>query len=201
MQARVTLLTYAGANGRPLDITLTDGTDAIDLSSLDIECRLWSTFGGSVKIEGEDMTKVVVGTNDAGEDGVISYTPAVAEIDYPGDYLSQVEIYDTDAETTEFSEPFVLRVQKPVKPVRSVASVVITAAGTGYSEDDIVSLVGGTYSQTASLVVASVDTGGEVLTVEVSGAGRYFEIPANAVTSTGGDGTGATFTVTWSSEV
>jgi hypothetical protein len=77
-----------------------------------------------------------------------------------------------------------------------VISATVATAGTGYSTDDVLTLVGGT-GTAATITVNSVDTGGEVLTFTVTTAGNYSAL-ANLVdlAVTGGSGTGAEFTVT-----
>jgi len=120
LNTKKVLLTYIGATGRTLEVTLTDGTNALDLSSEDYTITLSAILGDEAKIDGETCTKVVVGENDAGEDGVISYTPASHEIDVAGDYQAQFKLALSDGEasptyTYDFSEEFVLRVQETVE--------------------------------------------------------------------------------------
>jgi hypothetical protein len=76
-----------------------------------------------------------------------------------------------------------------------VVTVTITAAGTDYVEDEIVTVTGGAGSG-ATIKVLTVDTGGEILTAEVLAAGTGYE-PADALTqaSTTGVGVNAEFEV------
>ena len=89
-----------------------------------------------------------------------------------------------------------LRFVKPTQ--RQAASAVVAAAGSGYSVSDILTVVGGT-GTAATFEVATVDVGGEVLTVTLDTAGAYTSPPANpaATTVAPPGGTGATLTVTY----
>ena len=70
----------------------------------------------------------------------------------------------------------------------------VAAGGTGYSANDILTLVGGTSSRVGKVKVLTVSTGA-VATAEVVDPGDYTVAPANPVAVTGGGGTGATFTM------
>jgi hypothetical protein len=78
--------------------------------------------------------------------------------------------------------------------VNTVASIV--AGGTGYSVNDIISLVGGTDTVVAQLKVTAVSSG-VVTTAIVQTVGDYTAMPTGTIAVTGGTGTGATFTLTW----
>ena len=72
----------------------------------------------------------------------------------------------------------------------------VAAGGVGYEVSDVLTIVGGTSSTTATLTVATVAAGG-VATVTISEAGAYSIVPGNPVSITGGSGSDATFTLTW----
>jgi hypothetical protein len=121
IMSRQILLTYVGATGRPIRTVLTDGTTPLDLQSEDITVNLYANLGGTAKIAGEEVTKEVVGENEAGEDGQVAYLPDADEIDVAGDYECQFEIVTSDGEeeptyTYEYSEKFILRVQATLVP-------------------------------------------------------------------------------------
>ena len=81
--------------------------------------------------------------------------------------------------------------------VSAVDSVV--AGGTGYSEDDIITLAGGTFTEAATLRVTG-ETAGVIDTVSVETAGDYEVIPADPVAQDSvapSGGTGATFNLTF----
>ena len=78
-----------------------------------------------------------------------------------------------------------------------VTAAVAATAGSGYAVGNVLTVVGGDYSIGAELTVATVNGTGGVLTVSISNAGSYNEIPANPVSVTGGAGTLATFTLTF----
>jgi hypothetical protein len=72
----------------------------------------------------------------------------------------------------------------------------LAAAGTGYSGTNVLSLVGGTHSSTATITVDTVNTGA-VATFHVSAIGSYTVLPSNPVSVTGGGGSGFTLTAVW----
>lgn len=114
MRSLPVIWTYVGATARPLSFTLKDADgNAKDYSSADISCELTATLGGVVKISEGVLTKVVVGMNAAGEDGVFSYTPSAAEVDTAGDYTAIIRIVDGSAvdDTYDFTEKFLIKVQ------------------------------------------------------------------------------------------
>ncbi len=68
----------------------------------------------------------------------------------------------------------------------------IAAAGTGYVVDDILTLVGGTFTDAGKVKVISVGGGGDVTAVAVFNPGAYSALPGTPVATTGGAGTGFT---------
>ena len=90
-----------------------------------------------------------------------------------------------------------------IGPSAAPTAAAIAAAGTGYINGDIVLLVGGTYSEQAQLIVTSVNavtgavTGIAPYGYRESWSGCYSVTPANAVSTTGGTGTGLTLNMTW----
>lgn len=76
-------------------------------------------------------------------------------------------------------------------------SAAIAAGGTGYAEDEVVTLTGGTSTVAATFVVTG-ETGGVVDTVALVQGGSYSAVPSDPVSTTsGGSGTGLTLNVTW----
>jgi hypothetical protein len=85
--------------------------------------------------------------------------------------------------------------QTSVLAANELVTVAITAAGTDYEADDVITLTGGAGSG-GTVKVLTVDTGGEILTAEILAPGSgYEEEDALTQASTTGDGTGATFEV------
>ena len=80
----------------------------------------------------------------------------------------------------------------------SVQSVRVFNGGTGYVVGDVLTVVGGTSTTTTVLTVASVNTGGVVVTANVTIAGSYTVAPNNPALVTGGTGTGASFVLKFS---
>jgi hypothetical protein len=81
-----------------------------------------------------------------------------------------------------------------------VSSFAVTAGGSGYAVNDILTLVGGTSSVVASAKVLTVDGSGVVLTVQVNAVGSYSVQPASPVATTvnPAGGSNCTLTPTWS---
>lgn len=78
-----------------------------------------------------------------------------------------------------------------------VTAIAVVAGGASYTANDVISVVGGTSSQLAAIIVDTVDGGGAILTAHIVQAGSYSAQPSNAVSVTGGTGSGATFNLTW----
>ncbi len=73
----------------------------------------------------------------------------------------------------------------------------ISAAGTGYTANDIVTVSGGVFTVAATVKILTV-SGGVPQTVEVhTEAGEYSTTPGNPAATTGGSGSGLTLTMTW----
>lgn len=78
----------------------------------------------------------------------------------------------------------------------------IAAPGTGYAVGDILTMVGGTSTIAAQVVISQVDGGatggvGAITGFNLETLGDYTAVPSNPVASTGGYGAGATFTLNW----
>lgn len=80
----------------------------------------------------------------------------------------------------------------------AVYSAVVVGGGpssaAGYTLNDVLTLTG---TGSATVHVDSVDGGGGILTYHVVAVGTVTSLPSNPVATTGGTGTGATFTLTW----
>lgn len=83
-------------------------------------------------------------------------------------------------------------VQKPYV----LTQVAIATGGTGYAVGNVLTVSGGTYNTQTQLTVTSV-SGGAVVGVAITTPGAYVTAPSNPVSVTGGSGTGATFTCTF----
>lgn len=71
----------------------------------------------------------------------------------------------------------------------------IAAGGTGYVVGDVVSIAGGTFTVPAKIKVAAVSGTGAVTGINLTATGDFTVAPANPAATTGGYGTGATFTL------
>lgn len=69
-----------------------------------------------------------------------------------------------------------------------------SSGGTGYSVNDILTLVGGTFTTAAQFKVTAV-SGGVITTLALQTAGLYTVLPSNPVAVTGGTGSNATLNV------
>ncbi len=78
----------------------------------------------------------------------------------------------------------------------AASSAAMTAPGIGYKTGDVLTVVGGVSSTPSTWTVTQ--TGGRVTSLAQAAAGSYTVLPANPVTFTGGAGTGAQATITWS---
>jgi hypothetical protein len=74
------------------------------------------------------------------------------------------------------------------------AAPTVVSGGTGYTVNDVVNIVGGTYTQQAQGIVTAV-SGGVVTAVAIGTNGAYTAAPSGTLTTTGGTGTGLTVTV------
>jgi hypothetical protein len=89
------------------------------------------------------------------------------------------------------------RIYKQATTAPVVDSAVIVTGGTGYAVDDIVTIVGGTFTVAAQFKVLTVSGTGAVLTMSLSNSGNYTVFPTNPVSTTdSGAGTGLTLTLT-----
>lgn len=76
----------------------------------------------------------------------------------------------------------------------------ISAAGTGYTANDIVTVVGGTFTEATTVKIDSVSSGVPTA-VSVNTAGNYSATPSNPASTSGGTGSGLTLTMTWADTV
>jgi len=72
----------------------------------------------------------------------------------------------------------------------------IQVAGTGYTLNDIVTVVGGTFTEASTVKITAV-SGGVPTSVSVQTGGNYSTTPSNPAATSGGTGTGLTLTMTW----
>lgn len=141
-------------------------------------------FAGTAA-EAKDMAKAYYdGDGDAQWDAATA-TEIVAGSDW-SDFELRVAILDAGT-------PFEIAAQPDGIAVTAAA---IQAGGTGYSENDILTVSGGTSTRAATLRVTSVNTG-VVDGIEVVDPGEYTVVPTDPVSVTGGDGNDdATFNLT-----
>lgn len=89
-------------------------------------------------------------------------------------------------------------VQATVSATFNAYSIPITSGGTGYIVGDTLTLQGGTYTDQLQLTVSSVSAGViTAVTALTLSFGIYSVIPTNPCAATGGTGSGATLSPTW----
>jgi len=82
-----------------------------------------------------------------------------------------------------------------------VNTATVASGGTGtYVVGEVLTVSGGTFTTAATLTITAVDGGGLVTAVSVTDGGVYSVLPTNPVSTSGGSGSGATFTLTFVTE-
>lgn len=90
-----------------------------------------------------------------------------------------------------------IEIQTTLDPSDTEAlSATVAAGGSGYSEDDVLTLSGGQVDTAATFIVTG-ESSGVVTSVALVSGGSYRQIPSNPVSTTGGGGSGCTLNVTW----
>lgn len=82
-------------------------------------------------------------------------------------------------------------------PVLGALSPAFSSAGTGYNVGNVLTLFGGTFTTAAQLTVNSIGAFGAITAVTITNAGAYTAIPTGVISTTGGDGVDAQFTIHW----
>ncbi|EDU4962240.1 SGNH/GDSL hydrolase family protein [Salmonella enterica subsp. enterica serovar Saintpaul] len=82
-----------------------------------------------------------------------------------------------------------------------MATATITGAGTGYAVGDNLTPAGGNFAVPGRIRVTGVDGAGAITGAAVQQPGVYTDKPTNPVATTGGSGSGASFTVSWNAGV
>jgi len=147
--------------------------------------------GDILKIEdGATVTPSFEVVSFSQTDGTLSSVnieePGASDTDYAGD---QPIIYGS-------GENGVVTLTSTGTNTYFVDSVTVTDAGAGYVVDDVVKIEGvATGDIDAEFKVLTVDTSGEILTVEVVNPGAFAADIAGAKSVTGGTGSGAELTV------
>ena len=90
-------------------------------------------------------------------------------------------------------------VQATANAQMGIWSSSITSGGTGYTVNDVLTVVGGTFlGGTAQQIRVTTVSAGVITAASVVNFPTYTALPTNPVSVTGGTGSGATFTLTWS---
>ena len=83
-------------------------------------------------------------------------------------------------------------------PDFTLQAIALSSGGSGYTVGDVLTASGGTADQALTLRVLTVNSG-VILTFAVDRGGLYTVTPGASVSVTGGTGSGATFSVNWTS--
>jgi hypothetical protein len=75
------------------------------------------------------------------------------------------------------------------------AGAAIAAGGSGYAVGDVMTVQGGTAGINAQITVTQVSASGAVTGIQVTNAGNYSALPSSPASVTGGNGSGARFTI------
>ena len=81
--------------------------------------------------------------------------------------------------------------------MEAVGIPTVAAAGLNYQVNNVLTVSGGTFNTAVQLTVTGIGVNGTITAVTRSAAGRYSVLPTNPVSVTGGNGTGATFNISW----
>jgi hypothetical protein len=87
-------------------------------------------------------------------------------------------------------------VQATVTIFMEPIAIAVAGGGTGYTLNDVLTVVGGTIGSQSTQVTVTAVSGGVITAVNQTRFGRYSVLPTNPVSVTGGTGTGATFNIT-----
>jgi len=89
-----------------------------------------------------------------------------------------------------------------VQATATVATMVhvsstVQSGGTGYTVNDVLTVVGGTPTASAATMTVTAVSGGVITAATPLNFGQYTVLPTNPVSVTGGTGSGATFNLFW----
>ena len=110
-----------------------------------------------------------------------------------------IEGIQTDSEVRIYSLDTTLQVFGNENTTGQVQSVSIRDGGTGYTVNDVLTVVGGT--GTAATLTVDAVSGGVITAVSITSIGDYSVNPINPVSVTGGTGSGAQFALTISGSI
>jgi hypothetical protein len=84
-----------------------------------------------------------------------------------------------------------------INMVQSGNTPTINSGGTGYTNGDVLTIVGGTPTGSAATMTVTSVSGGVITGVSYANFATYSVVPTNPFSVTGGTGSGATFTSVW----
>lgn len=128
------------------------------------------------------------------DDGVTYQEPIQVSFTLTGIQTdSEIRIYNNDLTTTRDTE--ITGIENSASTLRSV---IIQNGGSGYTVNDILTLVGGTFVTAATVNVDAVDGGGSITAVSILSPGEgYTQEPVAPTSTTGGSGSSAAFVGTY----
>lgn len=169
------------------DLTL---ADVIDMTDVDLKRSLVISKDAAIDLDGNIGGQVTGGVTVQARDGVYAKTAVVASItplqpDGGGLYSA------SGAPTVVIDAP-------PGSGTTATATIAthgaqeintMTAGGSGYAVDQILTQTGGTFTTAAQVRVTRVDGTGKIREMIVETAGSYSVLPSGEQTFTGGTGT------------
>ena len=147
----------------------------------------------AVQSKGTGAIDLATGSNGVNISNGTSVTSVVISVPAIGAYAT--------LPTMTFSAPTTTGgVTATVSPIMTAWSYVPAAGGTGYAVNDVLTIVGGTFTNQVIQLKVTAVSGSSISSVSVNQYGNYSALPTNPVSVTNviGSGSGATITMLWS---
>lgn len=164
-------------------VSAQDGTGANKI-------KLQAAQAGANTITAANVTGAAVQGSPAsstGTDATGAIKIPLSDLSISGNALTVAESQDDTGDYRKLCYHFIRKYNDYLDSLESVASINITAAGSGYTTSDTVTLSGGSPSTTATAQVSSVDGSGGITGITVTNAGSgYSSTPTVSVTSSTG---------------
>lgn len=164
-------------------VSAQDGTGANKI-------KLQAAQAGANTITAANVTGAAVQGSPAsstGTDATGAVKIPLSDLAVSGNALTVGESQDDTGDYRKLCYHFIRKYQEYLAAQESVTSINITAAGTGYTTSDTITLSGGSPTTTATAQIASVDGAGAITGITVTNAGSgYNSAPTVSIASTTG---------------
>ena len=155
-------------------------------------------------VDGTD-TNIAIGIRPKGT-GAIDLAAGSSGVNISnGGTVTAVTITNNGASYTSFPTPAISApttaggVQATISLLRMFQNgATVASGGTGYTNGDVLTVVGGTNPGTAATLTVTAVSSGAITAVSSTNFAQYTALPTNPVSVTGGTGSGATLNLTWS---